>query len=205
MIYECRKKLPYPISWYDKLSDGSLYSVWHKHIELEIPIDKKQRKYKASNDEARKQIKVKQQESKSKPVKEKPKYEQITLFDYIEEQEKKKKEEPITAEEFARRCLNKGEINIITINIYGESVCRTIVDNNLTVEEYYELLGESTRPGPTIFYNEDDGLYYRKTDGAGFVLMTDEEVQDCHTYNQQIGTITDESLNKGPRLVKKLG
>lgn len=55
LIAECRKKLPYPISFYDKLTDGSLWNVYNKHVVNGIPIDKKGRKAKIENDKARAQ------------------------------------------------------------------------------------------------------------------------------------------------------
>lgn len=55
IIAECRRKLPYPISFYDKLSDGSLYNVWNKHVVQGIPINKRGQKAKAENDLAREQ------------------------------------------------------------------------------------------------------------------------------------------------------
>ena len=169
MIYQCRQKLPYPISWYDKINDGALYNVWHKHVELGIPIDKRKNKYRALNDIDR----MNEQN-----------YKQMTLFDYQKQLEQK--DEPISAHEYARRCLNRGEINFITIHIYGEDICHKIVDNELTVEEYYDIIhGSSKVEQPIVIYNEDDGCYYRRTDACGYTIMTDEEVEDlcCDEQN----------------------
>lgn len=201
MIYQCLEKLPYPVSFYDKLSEGSLYSVWHKHVELGIPIDKRQQKYKASNDKAR-------QQEASKKAQKQPKqqeYQQMDIFSYMAEQEKKKDKEPISATEFARRSLNRGEINMITIHIFGEAVCHEIVDNNLTVEEYYSLLSSNVDDTPTIYYNENDGCYYRRTDCCGYILMTDSEVEELDIANLSIGLISDRDAEQGPKLVKKPG
>lgn len=55
IIAECRKKLPYPVSFYDKLSDGSLWNVYNKHVVNNIPINKRGQKAKAENDIARAQ------------------------------------------------------------------------------------------------------------------------------------------------------
>ena len=46
IIAKCRGKLPHPISFYDKLSDGSLWNVYNKHIVNGIPINKKAQKAK---------------------------------------------------------------------------------------------------------------------------------------------------------------
>lgn len=54
-ISECRKVLPYPMSFYDKQSDGSIWNIYYKHVVNGIPIDKRGRRAKAQNDEARAQ------------------------------------------------------------------------------------------------------------------------------------------------------
>lgn len=85
IIAECRKKLPYPISFYDKLSDGSLWNVYNKHVVNNIPINKKGIKAKAANDEARKQ------EAEAKQVKDQQDiYSQITMEEYMEAMQPKK-------------------------------------------------------------------------------------------------------------------
>lgn len=195
MIYECLKKLPYPVSFYDKIHDGSLYSIWHKHVQLGIPIDKKQRKYKESNDLARKE----QQANAA------PEYQQISIDEYMRERDREEQQKPISAAEYARRCLNRGEVNFITIHVFGEGVCRDIVDSGLTVEEYYSIMEPQAEVEPYVYYNEGDGCYYRKTDGCGYMLMTDEEMEDFDISSQPIGLIEDQSLQQGPRLVKKPG
>lgn len=87
IIAECRKKLPYPISFYDKLSDGSLYNVWNKHVVNNIPINKRGQKAKEENDLAR------QQEALAKAEKEKEmldqqqaweEYHQMTINEWME-------------------------------------------------------------------------------------------------------------------------
>lgn len=202
MIYQCMQKLPYPISFYDKLNDGSLYSVWHKHIELGIPIDKKAKKYKELNDKARAEEKQRKEQTQSKESE----YKQISIFEYIEEQKKKTDSEPITAEEYARRCLNRGEINMMTNHIFGESVCKEIVANHLTVEEYFELTSPQQDVEPILFYNEDNNCYYIKADCGDYMLLTDEEVDDYRSISyRQIGVINNSDLEKGPRLVLKPG
>lgn len=52
-IAECRKVLPYPISFYDRQSDGSIWNIYQKHVVNGIPIDKRGRKAKEQNDLAR--------------------------------------------------------------------------------------------------------------------------------------------------------
>ena len=75
IIAECRKKLPYPISFYDRLSDGSLWNVYQKHVVNNIPINKREQKAKAENDKARAQEKTK--------IEQQEEYYQITLEDYM--------------------------------------------------------------------------------------------------------------------------
>ncbi len=200
MIYECLQKLPYPISFYDKLNDGSVYSVWHKHIELGIPIDKKEKKYKALNDKVRAE-----EQSKKKPQQDNKEYHQITLTEYMDEKKKAEDEKPITAEEFARRCLNRGEINLMTVHIYGEETCRDIIESGLTVEEYFGPMSVQEEE-PILFYNEDNNCYYIKADCGDYMLLTDEEIENYRSIScKQIGTINNNDLEKGPKLVKKLG
>lgn len=74
IIAECRKKLPYPISFYDRLSDGSLWNVYQKHVVNNIPINKREQKAKAENDKARVQEKAK--------IEQQDEYYQMTLEDY---------------------------------------------------------------------------------------------------------------------------
>lgn len=195
MIDECLKKLPYPVSFYDGIHDGSLYSIWHKHVQLGIPIDKRQRKYRESNNLARKE-----QQSNATPE-----YQQISIDDYMRERDREEQQKPISATEYARRCLNRGEVNFITIHVFGEGVCRDIVDNGLTVEEYYSITKPRAEIEPYIYYNENDGCYYRKTDGCGYILMTDEDMENFDISSQPIGLIEDQNLQQGPRLVKKPG
>lgn len=92
IIAECRRKLPYPISFYDKLNDGSLWNVYNKHVVNNIPINKKAQKAKVENDQAR----IAEQEGKrakaiEAQVSQTPKktaqtlqeeYEQLTLEEY---------------------------------------------------------------------------------------------------------------------------
>lgn len=75
IIAECRKKLPYPISFYDRLSDGSLWNVYQKHVVNNIPINKREQKAKAENDKARAQEKAK--------IEQQDEYYQMTLEDYM--------------------------------------------------------------------------------------------------------------------------
>lgn len=75
IIAECRKKLPYPISFYDRLSDGSLWNVYQKHVVNNIPINKREQKAKAENDKARVQEKAK--------IEQQDEYYQMTLEDYM--------------------------------------------------------------------------------------------------------------------------
>lgn len=75
IIAECRKKLPYPISFYDRLSDGSLWNVYQKHVVNNIPINKREQKAKAENDKARVQEKTK--------IEQQDEYYQMTLEDYM--------------------------------------------------------------------------------------------------------------------------
>lgn len=90
MIAACRKVLPYPISFYDRLSDGSLWNVYNKHVVLGIPIDKKVKKAKAENDKARAE-EAKQMENNQQPKPKKRKtqqdtdfYHQISIDEYTE-------------------------------------------------------------------------------------------------------------------------
>lgn len=75
IIAECRKKLPYPISFYDRLSDGSLWNVYQKHVVNNIPINKREQKAKAENDKARAQEKAK--------IEQQEEHYQMTLEDYM--------------------------------------------------------------------------------------------------------------------------
>lgn len=75
IIAECRKKLPYPISFYDRLSDGSLWNVYQKHVVNNIPINKREQKAKVENDKARAQEKTK--------IEQQDEYYQMTLEDYM--------------------------------------------------------------------------------------------------------------------------
>lgn len=75
IIAECRKKLPYPISFYDRLSDGSLWNVYQKHVVNNIPINKREQKAKVENDKARIQEKAK--------IEQQDEYYQMTLEDYM--------------------------------------------------------------------------------------------------------------------------
>lgn len=75
IIAECRKKLPYPISFYDRLSDGSLWNVYQKHVVNNIPINKREQKAKVENDKARAQEKAK--------IEQQDEYYQMTLEDYM--------------------------------------------------------------------------------------------------------------------------
>lgn len=81
IIAECRKKLPYPISFYDRLSDGSLYNVWNKHVVNGIPINKRGQRAKAENDVARAQEELHRIEEDNIPSQEE--YQQITLEEYM--------------------------------------------------------------------------------------------------------------------------
>lgn len=178
MIHECRKKLPYPVSFYDSKKDSVIWSIYYKHIVCGIPIDKKHRKAKASNDQARRAEKqVSTQTSQ---------YQQMSIFDMPTSKEKQD-DKPLSMAEFATLCLNRGEINEITLHIFGESVCREIVDNGLTVEDYYEAVYGDHEP--TIFYNENDGCYYRKGDAGEYLLISDEEMQWINMQEQTIGVI----------------
>lgn len=75
IIAECRKKLPYPISFYDRLSDGSLWNVYQKHVVNNIPINKREQKAKVENDKTRAQDKTK--------IEQQDEYYQMTLEDYM--------------------------------------------------------------------------------------------------------------------------
>lgn len=75
IIAECRKKLPYPISFYDRLSDGSLWNVYQKHVVNNIPINKREQKAKVENDKARAQEKTK--------IEQQEEHYQMTLEDYM--------------------------------------------------------------------------------------------------------------------------
>lgn len=90
IIAECRKKLPYPISFYDKLSDGSLWNVYNKHVLQGIPINKRSQKAKAENDVARAQEALdkieKEQKRESQEVDQEQaweEYQQMTLDEYM--------------------------------------------------------------------------------------------------------------------------
>lgn len=85
IIAECRKKLPYPMSFYDKLSDGSLWNVYNKHVVNDIPINKKGMKAKAANDEARKREAEAKANNQPQDI-----YEQITMEEYMEAMQPKK-------------------------------------------------------------------------------------------------------------------
>ena len=158
MIYECRRKLPYPISWYDKISDRSLYNVWYKHVVCGIPINKKEQKYKELNDKEREK-----------------EYHQLTLDEYFNNKKKEEDNKPITSEEFARRCLNRGEINFITISVYGEDFCRLIVDNGLTIEEYYDIMNSITNKKEEKYpYIVQNGDTYILTDSGEYELLEED-------------------------------
>lgn len=88
IIAECRRKLPYPISFYDRLSDGSLYNVWNKHVVQGIPINKRGQKAKAENDVARAQealAKIEKEQNNQGLDQEQAweEYQQMTLDEYM--------------------------------------------------------------------------------------------------------------------------
>ncbi len=46
IISRCMQKLPYPETFYQGLSDGSLWNVYNKHIVQGIPIDRRKKEKK---------------------------------------------------------------------------------------------------------------------------------------------------------------
>ena len=186
MIYQCRQKLPYPISWYDKQPDGVIFHVWNKHIIQGIPIDKRQAKYKEANEAARLEEDLnKAPVEASAPAKEANR--QLS-FDDIPKQPKK--EEYISMQEFARRCINRGERNFITDRIYGEHIAQLMVDNKITVEEFYEL----TETEPSKIKQDDNGCWLRLTDSGDYDL-----IPDCEVANATFG---ETSIQEAPCLRK---
>lgn len=197
MIYACRQKLPYPVSFYDDKKDSAVWSIYYKHIVCGIPIDKKHRKAKASNNQAR------QAELEEVKQAQQPPYRQLSLFDQPVDR-MRPEDKPVSMTDYAIACLNRGEINSITIFIYGEQVCETIVENGLTVEDYYEALYGDHEP--TIFYREQDGCYYRKGDCGSYMLIPDEEMQYIDLSEHVVGMIESEQPpEKQISLQKKLG
>lgn len=80
MIAACRKVLPYPISFYDSLSDGSLWNVYNKHVVQGIPINKRSKQAKEANDKAR----AEEAEQKQQKKNNQEDYHQLTIEEYMQ-------------------------------------------------------------------------------------------------------------------------
>lgn len=178
---ECLKHLPYPITFYDKLSDGSLWNVYQKHVVQGIPINKKGMRAEASNNKARIAA---QEQKRAEEAREERRAEAAAKGEYID---------------------GDWEHNWRVANGFTQPKKKQAQPTyeQITLEEYYASLQPAK---PKLLRTQ--GCFWRLNDAGEYDYVPDSEMVDMIESFGEPVMLDDEEVQEelgAPRLVLERG